>query len=349
MICTYYSYQLEFRHPFTISRGTKTHQPTLIVELEHRGIKGYGEAPAISYYHIPVEKMIADLEAKRAGIEGFAITEPQRYWHYLHHLIPDNPFLVCALDMAGWDLFGKMRKQPLYKLWNLDPARGPQTDFTIGIDTVEKMVAKMKERPWPIYKIKLGTPEDLAIMEALRRETDALFRVDANAGWTVEEALQLIPRLAQLGVEFVEQPLAKDDWDGMRVLYKESVLPLIADESCVKEEDVEACAGFFHGINIKLTKCSGITPARRMIGKARSLGMKVMVGSMNESTIGSAAIAHLLPELDYVDMDGPLLLKDDLGKGLAIGVDRVTIPSSPGLGVEFTGLRREVPAGGQTN
>jgi L-alanine-DL-glutamate epimerase-like enolase superfamily enzyme len=290
--------------------------------------------------------MIADLEAKRAGIEGFAITDPQRYWHYLHHLIPDNSFLVCALDMAGWDLYGKMRQQPLYKLWNLDPTRGPQTDFTIGIDTVDKMVAKMKEKPWPIYKIKLGTPDDMAIMEALRRHTDAVFRVDANAGWTVGEALQIIPRLAELGVEFVEQPLAKDDWEGMRRLHKESSLPLIADESCVKEEDVEACAGFFHGINIKLTKCSGITPARRMIANARSKGMKVMVGSMNESSIGSAAIAHLLPELDYVDMDGPLLLKDDLGTGLEIAAQRVAIPRGPGLGVEFTGLRREVPAEG---
>jgi len=338
MTCTYYSYNLEFRHPFTISKGTKTHQPTLIVELEHRGFKGYGEAPAITYYHIPVEKMIADIEAKKKAIEGFAITDPQRYWHYLHHLIPDNPFLVCALDMAGWDLFGKMRNLPLYEIWKLDPAKGPQTDFTIGIDTIDKMVEKMKEKPWPIYKIKLGTPDDLAIMEALRHHTNAVFRVDANAGWTVEEALQKIPRLAELGVEFVEQPLAKDDWAGMQRLYTESVLPLIADESCVKESDVEACAGHFHGINIKLTKCSGITPARRMIGKARSLGMKVMVGSMNESTIGSAAIAHLLPELDYVDMDGPLLLKEDVATGLQFDKERVTIPRNPGLGVEFTGL-----------
>ena len=338
MICTYYSYNLEFKHPFTISKGTKTHQPTLIVELEHRGLKGYGEAPAITYYNIPVEKMIADIEAKRKAIEGFAITDPQRYWHYLHHLIPDNPFLVCALDMAGWDLFGKMRNLPLYEIWKLDPEKGPQTDFTIGIDTVDKMVEKMKEKPWPIYKIKLGTPDDLAIMEALRRHTNAVFRVDANAGWTLEEALQKIPRLAELGVEFVEQPLAKDDWAGMQRLYKESVLPLIADESCVKESDVDACADHFHGINIKLTKCSGITPALRMIGKARSLGMKVMVGSMNESTIGSAAIAHLLPELDYVDMDGPLLLKEDVATGLQFGAERVTIPRSPGLGVEFTGL-----------
>lgn len=338
MICTYYSYTLAFKHPFTISKGTKTHQPTLIVELEHRGIKGYGEAPAITYYHIPVEKMIADLEKYKAAIQGFALTDPQRYWHYLHHLIPGNPFLVCALDMAGWDLFGKMRQLPLYEIWKLDPTRGPQTDFTIGIDTVEKMVEKMKEKPWPIYKIKLGTADDLAIMETLRRHTDAVFRVDANAGWTLEEALQKIPRLAELGVEFVEQPLAKDDWAGMKRLYQESVLPLIADESCVKEEDVEVCAGHFHGINIKLTKCSGITPARRMIGKARSLGMKVMVGSMNESTIGSAAIAHLLPDLDYVDMDGPLLLKEDIATGLKFDYGTVSIPRGPGLGVEFTGL-----------
>ena len=339
MVCTYYSYNLPFKHPFTISRGTKTHQPTLVVQLEHKGLKGYGEAPAISYYHLPVEKMIADLEANRSMIERFALTDPQRYWHYLHHLLPQNPFLVCALDIAAWDLFGQLVGKPLFTLWGLDPERGPKTDFTIGIDTVDKMVAKMKEKPWPIYKIKLGVPDDLAIMEALRLHTDALFRVDANAGWTVEEALEKIPRLARLGVEFVEQPLAKDNWEGMKVLYERSVLPLIADESCVREEDVEACHGHFHGINIKLTKCSGLTPARRMIEKARSLGMKVMVGSMNESTIGSAAIAHLLPQLDFVDMDGPLLLKEDLATGLHFDDGKVTIPRGPGLGVHYTGLR----------
>ena len=338
MVCTYYNYSLPFRHPFTISKGTKTHQPTLVVELELKGLKGYGEAPAITYYHLPVEKMIADLEAKKTMIERFALTDPQRYWHYLHHLLPDNPFLVCALDIAAWDLFGQIVGKPLYALWGLNPDEGPATDFTIGIDSVDKMVAKMKEKPWPIYKIKLGVPDDLVIMEALRRHTDAIFRVDANAGWSVEEALQKIPRLAELGVEFIEQPLAKDNWEGMKVLYRESALPLIADESCVKEEDVDRCAGHFHGINIKLTKCSGITPARRMITKARSLGMKVMVGSMNESSIGSAAIAHLLPELDYVDMDGPLLLKEDVATGLELGENRVSIPRKPGLGVEFTGL-----------
>ena len=338
MICTYYSYSLPFKHPFTISRASKTHQPTLIVRLEKDGLAGYGEAPAITYYHIPVEKMIADLEAKRPMIERFALTDPQRYWHYLHHLLPDNPFLVCALDMAAWDLYGQIMGKPLYALWGLDPSRAPLTDFTIGIDTVEKMVEKMKEKPWPIYKIKLGVADDIAIMEALRQHTDAVFRVDANAGWTVEEALRKIPRLAQLGVEFVEQPLGKDDWAGMEVLYRESVLPLFADESCVREEDVERCHGHFHGINIKLTKCSGLTPARRMIAKARQLGMQVMVGSMNESTVGSAAIAHLLPAIDHVDMDGPLLLTEDLATGLTFRQGVVTIPRGPGLGISFKGL-----------
>jgi len=338
MICNYHSYNLAFRHPFTISRGTKTHQPTLIVELEHQGFKGYGEAPAISYYHIPVEKMIADLEEKKPFMERFALTDPSRYWHYLHHLLPDNPFLVCALDIAAWDLFGQMRDKPLYALWKLDPSRGPLTDYTIGIDTIDKMVEKMAEKPWPIYKIKLGTPDDLAIVAALRRHTDAVLRVDANAGWSVTEALEKIPRLAELGVEFVEQPLAKNNLEGMKILYRQSSLPLIADESCVREEDVERCADHFHGINIKLTKCSGITPARRMIEKGKSLGMSVMVGSMNESTIGSAAIAHLLPSLDYVDMDGPLLLKEDLATGLEFSAGKVSVTQRPGLGVRFKGL-----------
>lgn len=338
MKVNYWSYDLRFRYPFTISKGTKTHQPTCIVQLEHLGISGYGEAPAITYYNIPVEKMIADLENKKAFVEKFAFTGPERYWHYLHHLFPENPFLVCALDIAAWDLFGKLKQKPLHALWNLDPSKAPLTDYTIGIDTIDKMLQKMKEKPWPIYKIKLGTPEDIAIMQALRRHTNVVFRVDANAGWTLDEALEKIPALKELGVEFVEQPLAREDWDGMKVLYEKSALPLIADESCVHEEDVEKCSGYFHGINIKLTKCSGITPARRMIEQARSLNMKVMLGSMNESTVGSSAIAHLSPLLDYMDMDGPLLLEEDIATGLSFDYGKVSIPVKPGLGVEWTGL-----------
>lgn len=338
MKCSYFHFNLPFRYPFTISKGTKTHQPSLVVELENRGVKGYGEAPAIAYYNIPVEKMIEDLERKKPFIEKFAMTDPERYWHYLHHLIPDNQFLVCALDMAAWDLYGKLLRKPVYELMGLDISKGPLTDYTIGIDTIPGMVEKIKEKPWPIYKIKVGVPGDIEMIEEIRKHTDAILRVDANAGWTLDQALEKIPILAKLGVELVEQPLAKDDWEGMKVLFEQSPLPLLADESCVKEEDVEKCHGHFHGINIKLTKCSGITPARRMITAARNLGMKVMIGCMNESTIGSAAIAHLSPLLDYIDMDGPLLLAEDIATGLNYDFGKYSLSGNPGLGIEFTGL-----------
>lgn len=330
----YKAISLPFRHPFSISKGTKTHQPALIVELKHFSIRGYGEAPAISYYNIPVEKMVADLEAKKTFVEKFAFSDPERYWHYLHHLFPQNPFLVCALDMAAWDIFGKIKRKPLHDIWGLDTSRSPITDFTIGIDSIGKMIEKMLERPWPVYKIKVGMDHDVETVAELRKHTDAVFRVDANEGWTLAQALEKIPKLKDLGVEMVEQPLHKDNLDGMKELYSKSVLPLFADESCVKEDDVKKCAGYFHGINIKLTKCSGITPARRMITEARSLGLQVMMGCMNESSIGTAAIAQLAPLLDYVDMDGPLLLAEDVARSVNYDFGKIIYNNIPGLGVE---------------
>lgn len=332
----YKSINTEFQYPFTISNGrTKTHQPALIVALSLGRFTGYGEAPAITYYNISVEQMVADLEAKKNFVEKFALTEPERYWHYLHHLFPQNPFLVCALDMACWDLFAKMKNQPLYKLWQTDWKDIPLCDYTIGIDSIEKMVLKIKENPWPVYKVKLGSSDDIEIIHALRSVTDKPFRVDVNGGWTLDEAVEKIPQLKDLGIEMIEQPLARDNWDGMKVLYKTSLIPLFADESCVFESDVEKCEGYFHGINIKLTKCSGITPALRMIQQARELKLKVMMGSMNETGIGSAAIANFLPQLDLVDMDGPLLLKDNTVKGLGINEGVVTLSGNSGLGISF--------------
>lgn len=334
MTLQYFNYELPFQYPFSISGGrTKTHQPTLVVVLQLGNWYGVGEAPAITYYDITVEQMIADIESKKKMIEKFAFTEPERYWHYLHHLLPKNPFLVSALDMAAWDLFGKMKQKNLFQIWNTQWQNLPITDYTIGIDTIEKMVEKMNAKPWPIYKIKLGTNEDIEIVTALRKHTNAVFRIDANAGWTTEEALFKIPLLKSLGVELIEQPLAKDNWDGMEILFNQSVLPLIADESCVFEQDVKTCYQHFHGINIKLTKCSGITPAIRMIKEARELKMKVMMGCMNESSIGSAAIANFLPQLDYVDMDGPLLLTKDLATGLHISSSNVQLHGNYGLGI----------------
>ena len=331
----YAAIDLPFKHPFTISKGTKTHQPTFIVELEWNGITGVGEAPAISYYHIPVSKMIEDLERKRLMVERFALTDPERFWHFLHHLFPDNSFLVCALDMAGWDLMGKLRRQPLYRLWGLDITTAPVTDYTIGLDTPERMAEKVRDLPWPVYKIKAGSEGDLERLQAIRQETQVPIRVDANAGWTLEEAMAKIPAYQEAGVEFIEQPLAKDDVEGMKELRSFSPIPLLADESCVSEEDVKKCDGLFHGVNIKLTKCGGITPARRMLKQARSLGLKTMLGCMNESAIGTAALVHLSPMADYLDADGPLLLSADTATGLSYDFGKIRVSDKPGLGIDL--------------
>ena len=329
----YWQKELAFEYPFTISKGTKTHQPTFIVELNFRGIIGYGEAPAIAYYGITTDKMVADLEAKRKFVESFSLTYPKRFWHFLHHLFPNNPFLVCALDMAGWDIFGKLRRKPLYELWNLNLANAPLTDYTIGIDSLEKMLEKIVAHPAPIYKIKVGTADDLEKLKAIRSHTDAIIRVDANAGWSFDQALEILPVLEQLSIELIEQPLAKEDLEGAKILKEATSIPIFADESCVGEKDVEKCAGYFSGINIKLTKCSGITPALDMIKKAKLLNLQVMLGCMNESSIGTAALAHLAPLVDFLDADGPLLLKEDLGAGIEFVEYQLKPTLLPGLGI----------------
>lgn len=329
-----YAMALPFRFPFTTSKGTKTHQPAIVVRLEGGGMTGWGEAPAISYYGVTAEGMLAELEAMRPTLEGFVFTGPEPFSDFLETILPDRSFLRCALDMAGWDLHGKMRRRSLIDLWGLAPDRIPISDFTLGMDAVPKMVEKMLAQPWPVYKVKVGGPDDLSVLEALRARSTVPFRVDANAAWSVEEALDMLPHLAALGVELVEQPLAKDDVGGMRRLMEVSSLPLIADESCVGEGDVERCAGLFHGINIKLTKCGGITPALRMVAEARRLGLQVMIGSMSESTIGSAAIAQLSPLVDYLDNDGTLLLDGDVATGLTREAGRILPSGRPGLGVD---------------
>jgi L-alanine-DL-glutamate epimerase-like enolase superfamily enzyme len=316
----YYTHQLKFHHPFTTAHGLKTHQPTLIVELSINGIKGYGEAPAITYYGVTLEQMIEELESKRTLIEKYSLIDPERFWHFLHHLFPKNNFLVCALDCAGWHLFSNLRKKNIYNRWNIEWHNNIITNYTLGIDEIDTMVIKINEKPWPIYKIKLGTDNDLEIIKALRQQTNSVFRIDANAAWTLEKALTIIPQLKELGVELIEQPLAKDAWEEMKILYEKSPLPLIADESCVTEHDVKKCCEVFHGINIKLTKCGGITPAYRMIQEAKKLNKKVMMGNMNECTVGTFAIAQFLPMLDYVDADGPLL-HEDIATGISFTAD----------------------------
>jgi L-alanine-DL-glutamate epimerase-like enolase superfamily enzyme len=336
MLLKLHEFDLPLRHVFTISRGSVSVQQTLIVELQEDGLSGYGEATTNDYYGFTIENMASALEAVRARLETCTLDDPARLWDELHPLLRDNPFAHCALDQAAHDLWGKKLGQPVYKLWGLTADNLPRTNYTIGIDAIDVMVAKMNEFPgWPIYKIKLGTPHDLDIVRQLRQHTDAVFRVDANCGWTADETIRNSRELKPLGVEFIEQPLPADRWDDMRRVYAESALPVIADESCIVPADVERCHEHFHGINIKLVKCGGLTPARRMIARARQLGMQVMVGCMTESTVGISAIAQLLPLLDYVDMDGALLLAQDIATGVTIDNGVCCFAAENGCGVRL--------------
>ena len=317
-----HAFDLPLRHTFTISRESINSQPTLIVELEHAGRKGFGEATSNKYYGFTIESMARALEMLRTEIEAAAdvvSADPAQFWDQLAPRLKDNPFAQCALDQAAYDLWGKLRGQKVYEAWGLSTEKNPASNYTIGIDKVDVMVAKLNEFPgWPIYKIKLGTQQDIDIVRELRKHTSATFRVDANCGWTAEQTIVNAPQLKQLGVEFIEQPLPADRWEDYRRVHAESALSIMADESCIVEADVKKCAGLFHGINIKLVKCGGLTPARRMIAHARQLGLKVMVGCMTESTVGISAIAQLLPLLDYVDMDGAVLLAKDIADGAKV-------------------------------
>jgi L-alanine-DL-glutamate epimerase-like enolase superfamily enzyme len=328
---------LPLRHPFTIALGTTTVQHNLLVELTQDGVTGYGEgASADAFPEFTADSMRFALEAARPYIEADKLDDPASLWDRLLPVLGHNRFALCALDEAAHDLWGKLRGAPVWKLWGLDLRNLPLSDYTIGIDTVEKMASKMREfAGWPIYKIKLGTKNDLAIVRDLRRHTQAVFRVDANTAWTAEQTIANAPELKSLGVEFIEQPLRPVDWEGMREVFRHSALPVMADESCLIEEDVACCAGFFHGINIKLNKAGGPTPARRMIARARQFGLKVMVGCMCESSIGISAISQLLPMLDYVDMDGAVLLARDVARGVRLERGRAIFPDENGNGVRL--------------
>lgn len=327
------AYNLKLKHTFTISRESIEEQPSLIVELKSDGFSGFGEATSNPYYKTTVPVMMEDLEKIRSVIEATSNETPEEFWAKVHPYLQGDMFALCALDMAYNDLYARKKGKKLYELWNYTTERNPLTDYTIGIASIEKMVSKMQELPWPIYKIKLGIPDDIAIVTELRKHTDAIFRIDANCGWSVEETIKNAIELKKLGVEFLEQPMKADNWEAHKEVFKHSVLPIIADESCIIEEDVAKCHNHFHGVNVKLVKCGGLTPARRMIAEAKKLGLKTMVGCMTESTVGISAIAHLLPQLDYVDMDGALLLDKDIATGITIKYGKINYSDLNGTGV----------------
>ena len=337
-------FDLQLKHPFTISRGTVTVQPTLIVELiDEQGKQGFGEATENDFYGHTVDSMISSLESVRGIIERATWNEPRDLWEQLSGPLANDSFSLCAVDQAVYDLWGEQRGERVRDLLGFpSEVTGPKSNFTIGLDSPDTMVAKLRETPdWPAYKIKLGTPSDIELLERLRRETTVPFRVDANGGWTLDQALERIESLERLGVELIEQPFSIDRAAAVASVRERTRLPLFADESCQLASDVIRCADLgFSGINIKLVKCGGITPALQMIEEARRLGLSLMVGCMTESSVGISAIAQLLPALDFVDMDGAALLSEDVAEGIRVERGVCHWPKHPGSGV--VGLRASV-------
>jgi L-alanine-DL-glutamate epimerase-like enolase superfamily enzyme len=325
---------LRTTHPFIIARGGQSDHRTVWVRLtDGEGHEGWGEAAPSKYYGETAESVMVALQlyATMLPDDPFQVEDAERRWE---NKLRGNAAARAALSTALHDLIGKRLGVPLFQLWGLDPCLAPKSTFTIGLDTPERIKAKVKEaEPYPILKVKLGTDHDLEILQAIRGATDKEIRVDANCGWTVKRALRMLPVLDDFGVTVLEQPLVPHDLDGLAAVTAQADIPIIADESCLTAVDIPPLVGKVDGINIKLAKCGGLREALRMIAVARAHGLMVMVGCMIESSIGITAAAHFTPLVDIVDLDGAALLSNDPFVGATIDGGQVTLPAGAGLGV----------------
>ena len=333
-----HEFNMKLKYPFSISRHTYYSQPSIVLELQYDGQSGYGEATINPYYQITIDNLKTCFltMSKRLGIYRFE--SPDQLFDDFSDLLGINSFALAALNNASWDLFGKLHGKAVSTLIDLSKSAIPNTSYTLGIDDKNSVLKKIEGLPWPIYKVKLGTTNDLNLVKAIRKHTKAKLRVDANCAWDYQQTINLSKELKALDVEFIEQPLAANSPD-QKPCFTNSLLPLIADESCCIESDVGRCANHFHGINIKLLKCGGLSPALKMIKKGRDRGLKIMVGCMTESSVGISAAAQLLPYVDYADLDGPLLLADDLATGLTFNYGKLSISTKNGFGILYKGKK----------
>ena len=325
---------LKLTTPFRISRGVQTTASNIIVQVQYNEHVGYGEAAPDDYYGETQETVLACITtfAGNLGDDPFLIED---IMSNLNHLIRLHPSAKAAVDMALYDLVGKLLHVPLYKLLGLNPKHTPHTSFTLGIDTPENMAKKaLLARDYPILKVKVGTKNDLAMMEAIREVSSATIRVDANTAWTPKEAIKMINALAPYDIEFVEQPIAPGDLDGLRLIRENVPVPIIADESCVTMDDIPRLAGCVDGVNFKLMKSNGITNVLKLIHVARAHNLRVMIGCMIESSLAITAAAHLTPLVDYADLDGHLLIDNDPYVGVTVVNGKLMLPDRPGLGVQ---------------
>ncbi len=335
MKLTWEAIRLDLKLPFRLAHGTTDQRFNVLVYLD----EGVGEAAAVPYYgetqHGIIEYLqrVPDLGDDPSDLDGVLARRPA-----------GSRAARAAIDEALHDLWGKRLGLPLYRLLGLNPSRLPLTCFTIAMDQPEVRAAQARDSGYPILKIKLGSPDDEAMVAAVRKATSARLRLDANAGWSRERALDLIPRLAAYDIEFIEQPLPVGDKESYRWL-KDTLhaagisVPIFVDETARTSRDLAGLAGAVDGVVIKLMKAEGIREALRTIHTARAFDMQVMLSCMVESSVGVTAAAHLAPLCDYADLDGPLLIKNDPYHGLCYDGPKMTLPDGPGLGLTKEGKR----------
>lgn len=327
---------LRTKGTFRTAHGSRDQIESVWVELSDGSIKAYGEAVPVPYYGYTAQEVQSTLESLSPILEKAEITDAPSFWQEMQSYLSHLPVAMCALDIAVYDYLAQKAEKPLYQYLGLEWRENlPLSNYTISLDTPEQMLAQIQSINYPIYKIKLGSSKDLEILQELKKHSQAIFRIDANCAWSLEQAKMYIAQLEALQVELIEQPFAVEQWQAVRELRQYTHIPIVADESCKVEADVAKCKEYFSGINIKLAKCGGITPALRMIQKARQYQLKVMMGCMTESSIGISAIAHLLPLVDFVDMDGALLIANDPAYGVQLEAGKAILPPKNGLGVSL--------------
>lgn len=334
MLLEYASKQVKLRDVLHTSYGLVLGADNGFVKLSHDGLEGYGEAVPIGRYDETIKGVLESFEEYKSGLSSINdIWAIEKVDEICRNAKIHSNAARSAIMMALYDLIGKEAGVPLYKIFGGTGLNTPEVSYTIGVDNAENVVRKVQEaKDCPIIKLKIGSKNDIEAIKEIRKVTDTTIRVDANAGWTREQAVEMINTLSEYNIQFVEQPVAWNDYEGLKYVKDRVSVPIIADESCRGIDSIKNLINCVDGINIKLAKCGGLGQAYKMIHMAKALGMKVMIGCFLESSLAVTAAAHLTPLVDYADLDPILFTENDPFVGLKIENGRLILPNKPGIG-----------------
>lgn len=331
---SYRPYELQLRHVFTVATNSRTTTPVVLTSIDYEGVTGFGEASMPPYLGESHESVLNFLS--KVDLEQF--TDPflmEDILAYVEGVMPGNYAAKASIDIALHDLTGKLLGQPWFRLWGLDPRKTPVTSFTIGIDTADVVREKTLEASaFRQLKIKMGRDNDKEMIDVVRSVTDVPVFVDVNQGWKDRNyALEMANYLSERGTLFIEQPMPKEQVDDIAWLTERSPLPIVADEALQTVSQLLGMNGIYSGINIKLMKCGGMHAAYKMITMARQMDMKILIGCMTETSCAVSAAAQLSPLVDWADLDGNLLISNDIYDGMTVVDGKIVLPDRPGIGI----------------